>query len=169
MEVSIEKKYLELIRRVLEESDADPEMIDTEEGSILICSAASPWGEDKRIGYQFSVTPYISELVVLEIIMYPFNDIDKKAFDGINALIERIDPYLALGSFRLFDDSGSVMFTHSIVLSGEMEVSDTLNVFGKTVGIMENTVSNAGEYIHRFLCGEKTEDLIKEIDKDGEV
>ena len=168
MEINAVREYLELLKTAVSDKDIGAEIQETEDGPVLLFSGKSPFDENEETGYQLSLIPADNGIIISEVLIFLINGIKEDKFDGVNTLIARINPYLRLGSFRFFEDngSGSVIFAQGTVLDEELDIAVINSVIGKTVSIMENTVLNAGEYIYRYVKGEKLGTLLEEIDRE---
>ncbi len=163
METNAIREYLRLLMSAVADSVNGAQIEETEDGPVLLCSAASPFSEKDEVGYRFEIMQAGEGIFVAEVMMIVFLGVEKDRYDGVNALIAELSPYISLGSFRLIEDAGTVAFVQGAVFDGEMDIPAVTAVLGKTVSIMENTAYNAGEYIYRYLNGEKLETLIDEI------
>ncbi len=161
------RAYLLFIKDMLTRSVARAELQETEEGPVLLCAVNSPFDAKEKLGYRFSLTPVEDGLLAAEVILFVVNDAAREAFFGLNRIINRLNPYISLGSFRLFEPSGSVLFTQGMLFAESLDVSAITETIGISVGIMEQTVLNAGAYFFRFLNGESPETLLAEIDGEG--
>ncbi len=166
METDAIREYLKMLLNVFEENNKSAELQETDDGPVLLCSVESPFEAGKEIGYQFSMMPLEEELLAYEVMMFVFSDIEADKLSGLAPLISAINDRVALGSFRVFEDGGSVMFVQGAVIDETLDVSTVTAMLAKTVGIMENTVANAGEYIHRALKGESVDLLIGGLDRE---
>ena len=164
METDMIREYLKVLASVISDRVNGAEIQESEEGPLLICSAGSPFGTQEDIGYRFSLAPGDDGLLILEIMIFLFNGIDNERSADINALINRMNAYIVLGSLRFFEDSGSVIFSQGSLLYDSLGMSEITNIIGKTLGIMENTAFNAGEYVLRCINGEKLETVLEDIE-----
>ena len=107
--------------------------------------------------------PVDESFVAAETVVYLFDDIGREKFDELNILINTINQYISFGSFRLYEDNGSVMFCHGMILEDTMQTASVNELVVKTIGAMEDTFADLGGYIRRALDGESTQALIKEL------
>ncbi|MBQ9483263.1 MAG: hypothetical protein IJU82_03650 [Ruminiclostridium sp.] len=161
------REYLGLLMAAVADSTTGAEIVESEDGPFLICSVKSPFGDAEDICYQFSVTQADEGLVAFEALIFLFSSINSDKFAGVNAITAAIDPHLTLGSLRLFEEGGSVIFAQGMIFDETQDLGTVTSVLGKTVGLMENAAVNAGGYIRRYLNGEKLETLLDEISKEG--
>lgn len=154
--------YLKLLMVSVEDIVNGAEIIETEDGPVLLCSMKSPFSERAEIGYQFEIEPVRDGIFILEVIIFLFSDVDKERFDGVNKLITVLNSGFDIGAFRIFEEGNSVMFTQGMILDEELDASLVTDTLGKTVSLMENTVIEKGKYINRYLNGEDLETLVGE-------
>ncbi|MBP3858065.1 MAG: hypothetical protein IK990_20875 [Ruminiclostridium sp.] len=166
MDANAIREYERFIAEAAAERLTGAEIEETEEGPVLVCSAASPFGGEDDIGYRFTFMPLENGMFCAEILIFLFNGVPAEKFGDINRLIGRINPYIILGSLRLFEDSGSVLFAQGSVFDEETEAAVFTGMLGKTLELAENAAFNAGEYIFRYLNGEDADALLAEIDKE---
>ena len=156
------RNYLTLLMNAVSGSVNGAEIIDAEDGPMLVCAAASPFSDGEEIGYQFSITPLDEGLFVIEAALFLFSDIDREKLGDVEKLIAVLNSGFDIGAFRTFDETGSVLFTQGMFFDEELGGAMITDTLGKTVSLMEGTVQNKGRYIYRYLNGEKLETLIGE-------
>lgn len=166
MERDAIRQYLRMFMQAVSEHTTGAEIRETEDGPVLICAVRSPFEPESEVGYQISMIPYDGSIVAAEIIILPFTDIDSEIFPELNILINRLNQYIVFGSYRLFEDDGTVMFCQGMTLDDTMDVSKANELIAKTLSVMENTVMNTGNYILRLLEGEDADTVIEDIGRE---
>ena len=167
MEISAIREYLEMFRQAVAENTTGTELRETEEGPVLYCSVKSPFEGREDIVYQISMYPYEETFFAAEIIMFVFTDIDRSKYPELNRLINRLNVYFTIGSYRLFEEEGAVMFCHGLMLDDTMQIAKGNELLAKAITVMENTAVNTGGYILRLLNGEDPDSIIADIVKEA--
>ena len=165
MQMEAIRQYLDMFRQAVAENTVDAGIEESEEGPVLYCTVKSPFKGQEEIGYQISMLPYADDVFAAEIVMFVFSNIDKDKFRDLNTLINRLNQYIVFGSYRLFEDNGSVMFCQGMMLSEDMQVMKINELMSKTITVMENTVLNTGDYILRLLNGEDIDPVLESVEK----
>lgn len=158
--------FLALIKEAVKEKAKAAEIQEIDGENVLFCSVDSPFEEGKDIVYQFSVNSVQGGCVICEIIIFAVNDVESKYYADINRLVNRLNQYLTLGSFRLSEDVQSVMFVQGAVLDERISTDTAAEILGNTLAVMENTVNNSGAYFMSLLGGENIDALLERIDKE---
>ena len=154
--------YLKLLMASIGDVVNGAEIIESEDGPVLLCSVKSPFSDNGEIGCQFEIEPLRGGIIIIEVTIFLFADIEKEKFDGVNRLIAVLNSGFDIGAFRIFEEGNSVLFTQGMILDEELDVSLVTDTLGRTVSLMEATVMNKGKYIDRYLNGEDIETLVGE-------
>ena len=165
MQIEAIRQYLTMFMNAVAENTTGAEIAETEDGPVLYCAVKSPFEGQDDIGYQITMLPYADTIFAAEIVMFVFTGIDKQKLKDIGTLINRLNQYLTLGNYRVFEEDGSVMFCHGMMLDEEMQITDINELMSKTITVMEDTVVNTGDYILRLLNGEELSSVIEEVGK----
>ena len=165
MQIDAIRQYLNMFMQAVSENTTGAEIVESEEGPVLYCTVRSPFEGQEEIGYQISMLPYADNVFAAEIVMFVFSNIGKDRFKDLNTLINRLNQYIVFGSYRLFEDDGSVMFCQGMMLDEEMQVMKINELMSGTITVMENTVMNTGNYILRLLNGEKPDSVLEALEK----
>ena len=135
---------------------------------MLLCSVKSPFYEKSRMGYRISLSPDDEGIVIAEIDIYLFTDVESNMLSGLDVLLGTINECLSFGSYRLWDETGTVMFSQGIVMNDLVRTDVSVRMIGKTLELMERTVCGTGRLILRYLGGESLDDIVEEIGRVGE-
>lgn len=154
--------YLKLLMASVGDVVNGAEIIESEDGPVLLCSVKSPFSDNGEIGCQFEIEPLRGGIFIIEVTIFLFADIEKEKFDGVSRLIAVLNSGFDIGAFRIFEEGNSVLFTQGMILDEELDVSLVTDTLGRTVSLMESTVMNKGKYIDRYLNGEDIETLVGE-------
>ena len=158
--------FLVLIKELVKDKVKYAEIQEEDGENTLYCAVDSPVEEGKDVVYQFSLNSVPGGGVICEMIIFAFNDVESKYFDDINRLVNKLNNYLVIGSFRLFEESNSVMYVQGAVLDENLDAAVATGVLGDTLVMMENAVVNCGEYFTRLFDGEDIDALLESIDKE---
>ena len=163
MDTQAVKQYLGLLMNAFAENAKSAEIADSDDGPVLIVTVASPFDENAEVAYQIAVQPADEMFGVFEVNIFLFTDIDADRYSDISRLINRLNGYSAFGSFRLFDDNGSVMFCQGMVFPEDMDAVRATELLLKTIEAMEPIAADLGSFIYRALNGESGDTLLKEL------
>ena len=158
--------FLNLLKEAVEEKAKAAEIQEIDGEYVLFCSVPSPFEEGKDIVYQFAIESVEGGGIICEIIMFAFNDVERQYFPAVNRLTNRLNQYLTLGSFRLSEDTQSVMLVQGAVLNDKTDAVVAADILAQTLMIMENTVDNGSEYFMSLFGGEDINALLERVDKE---
>ncbi len=167
MDIGNLKEFMKLLRYGVSENAEEVVIDDTEDGPVLVCTAKSPFIEDSVLEYEISLTPDDNGTIFTEISIALFTGIDNAAFDGLDRLFNMFNDLFSFrpGSYKLIDESGTVMFTQGFLLNETVPEKTAISMIGKTMKVMEDIVYTTGGYILKNLSGASPEDIMKELCK----
>ena len=88
--------YLKLLMASVGDVVNGAEIIESEDGPVLLCSVKSPFSDDGEIGCQFEIEPLRGGIIIIEVTIFLFADIEKEKFDGVNRLPSKLKVPLSL-------------------------------------------------------------------------
>ena len=156
------KGYLSVLMNAVADAVTGAEIIETEDGPVLLCAVKSPFGDDGEINYQFEIEPLPDGMFIIEATIFLFSEVDKERMPGINRLIAVLNNGFDIGAFRVYEEGDLVMFTQGMIFDEELDAGLITETLGNTVSLMEETVAVKGDYIYRYLNGEELEKLVGE-------
>ena len=107
--------YLKLLMASVGDVVNGAEIIESEDGPVLLCSVKSPFSDDGEIGCQFEIEPLRGGIIIIEVTIFLFADIEKEKFGGVNRLIAVLNSGFDIGAFRIFEEGNSVLFTQGMI------------------------------------------------------
>lgn len=165
METNEIREFLNILKIAVAGTANQAEIQETEEGPVLICTVSSPFLENDEMGYRISILPCDNGSVTVEIMLFVFNNIDSKLFSGLDVLINSINDRVLSGSYRLFDDNGTILFVQSLQLNSAVSEETAVKLIGKTLSLMENTVCSTGRAILVYLSGGDLGSILNQIER----
>lgn len=168
MDTDAIRQYLGFLKDEFAQTANAADVLESEEGPVLVCTVSSPFDEKAEIGYQVSLHNIDEGFVAAELIIMLFADISEDKRRDIIQLINRLNQFISLGAFRLYEDSGSVMLYQGMVFDEAMQAAKVTELIFSTIQSLESTVTGLGGFIDRALKGEETAKLIAELQKEAE-
>ena len=158
-------QYLDILKSAFSERASSAEIFQSDEDPVLLCTVTSPFDENDEIAYQISLNNVDDGFVAAELIMLLFGDISEDKHRDIALLINRLNRFISLGSFRLFEDNGTVMFYQGMIIDETMQTVKVTELIFRTIHEMEQTAVSLGEFIDRAISGEDTQKLLAELQR----
>ncbi len=160
--------FLQLLKVAVSGNANETDIEESEEGYSLLCTMKSPFDTGGELGYRITMLPDKDGAVMTELSLYLFTDVDSARFAGLDRLMNEINSRISVGSWRLYDDTGTVTFAHGLLLNENVDDEIAVSVIGKTLALMENIVAATGGYIIEYLIGTDLEKIIEAVGRVGE-
>ena len=160
-------EFLQMLKVAVSKNANETKIEESEEGYSLLCTVNSPFGTGGETGYRISMIPD-DGTVMTEISLYLFTEVDSGMFAGLDRLMNEINSRISIGSWRLYDDTGTVTFAHGMLLGETVDEQTALLMTGKTLAVMEDITLSTGRYIIEYRTGGELENIIKAVGRTGE-
>ena len=168
METEAIRQYLGILKNAFSQRAGAADVLDSEEGPVLICTVASPFDENDEIAYQVSLHSADEGFVATEIMIFMFTDISEDKFRDLSLLINRLNQFISLGSFRLYEDNGTVMLYQGMIFDEAMQTAKVTELIFATIQSLESAMTGLGEFIDRALKGENMDLILADLHKEAE-
>lgn len=156
-------EFLEQLGVFAEDHFNDCFVDEQENGPMLIMSSASPFEEEKEIGYSVQIEDGKNGFVLIQHLIVPFTDIPDEKLDEVGKAICYIDPTLSYGNFVLVREGNMVLFRQSAVVPDDMDIMPAIQYTVRSLFLMERTVFETGSNIYGLISGQITLDEIKAV------
>ncbi|MBP5463146.1 MAG: hypothetical protein J6Y20_13630 [Lachnospiraceae bacterium] len=156
------KEYLAEIAELIEDNIHEATIDNTDDGAVLLMTAASPFAEGEELAYSVSFEEFKADMYIFQIMIFTFTNIPEERFDEVRVIINALNSRISLGGFVLFEESKAVFFNHSFLLDETADAAVAARILLRSIGLMENAVVNAGQWILRLLGGERTVESVLE-------
>ena len=154
------KEYLAEIADLIEDGIHEAVIDNTEDGAVLLMTAASPFDENGELAYSVSFEEFKADMYIFQIMIFAFTNIPEERFEELRVAINALNARISLGSFVLFEEANAVFFNHSFLLDETANAAVAARILLRSIGLMENAVVNAGQWLLRLLTGECTVDTM---------
>ena len=169
MDKTSAKEYLAEIANLIEDGIHEAAIDSTEDGAVLLMTAASPFAEDGELAYSVSFEEFKADMYIFQIMIFTFTNIPEERFDELRVVINALNSRINLGNFVLFEESNAVFFNHSFLLDETANAAVAARILLRSIGLMENAVVNAGQWLLQLLAGECTvEEVLDVLDREEE-
>lgn len=157
--------YLYFLKIAVSSAANHTEIQQTEEGPVLLCTFRSPLDGNSEMGCRIALIPNDNGSVTAEMMLFVFAGIGKDMFEDLDILINAVNERIITGSYRLFDNEGTILFVQSLLLNETLDEKTATAFIGKTLSAMEDTVSRSAGVILSYLSGNELESILNELDK----
>ena len=160
MDKAFAKEYLAGVAALAEEGIHQAAVEETDDGAVLYMTAASPFDEGEELSYSVSFEGFGEDMCAFQIMIYVCTDVPERCFAGLAKVINELNARMTVGSYILFDEERGVMFTHGFLLDETVGSDIAARILFRSIGLMENAVTNTGEWLRSLSAGDTSADEI---------
>ena len=131
---------------------------ETEDGPVLVFTGPSPIDEASTFGYFVTLSSYTDEIVLFELEVTVFTDIDETLFEPLKRAVNAVNNALILGSFYLYEETAEIVYRQGVFFGNDLNTGAATDNIVKTLAVMENGAVNGGAELMKLIKGECTAD-----------